>query len=814
MRQIGDGVERGVSGRFARLGHAWLVAVATILAGFSSDAASAQSTVPDEVRIDVGEFGIGNIARAGDWCGLRLKLTDSASKQREVLVGVSVDDADKDKAVYSRLLTLNPGVAQDAWFYFRLPFWASPGDPVLVQVNEPVSDDTVAVGARPGRLLARKLVTSTGRIVEPSRGLFAIIGTNEMGLRQYATQAGAGQPWPALGHEVTDSASGIAVRSLPDRWLAWAPFEAVFWGDSPGGSEADVSQLRGERTRALKEWVQRGGHLIIVLPPTGQAWTNAATNELLDILPAVNITRREGVDLSEYRPLIVRSADAPLPRSAVVHTFEPKADAGAGEAMRVLNGPRGDCVVARRLVGTGAVTLVGLDFSSRLLSQGGSLDADVFWHRVLGRRGILSPEAKEVVPRSQNEAYVDRIIASQVSKRGTAATGLFLGVLLFVLYWLFAGPVGFAALKARNAQRLAWVGFVAIALLFTVLAFGAASWFRPAKFEATHLTVLDHVYGQRIQRARSWMALMLPRDGTVSLWGPDSEGAMQTPGSRRELGGVLAPWDPVGANERSGFLDARDYRVDARDPIRLDLPSRSTVKLAQLDWAGAPRWKMPRPFHEEGIRADGSRLLGALVHELPGGLSDVLIAHVQGQRPLSADLRPRIVSNVQIWKLAKQRWEPNTPLDLSKETAQAAAGNAGELWLAGLVPLSQSGFGMQTADPRYFRSVEDALTAASFFTQFGIPDDVKGNSGMSAGLVRREATHGMDLGRWFTQPCIIVIGYLTDPGIDAPISTFVDGKSVPSRGTTVIRWVYPLPDNPPKERVTEESTRSGSSGTP
>ncbi len=804
-RQIGVARAVQVSGRFAGLRMAWLFAIALWVLGGLVAPAQAQNAIPDEVRIDVGEFGVGNIARAGDWCGLRLKLTDSASKQREVLVGVALDDADKDKAVYSRLLTLNPGVAQDAWFYFRLPFWFPPGEAVLVQVNEPISDDSVAVGARPGRLLARKLVTSTGRIAEPSRGLFAIIGTNEMGLRQYAAQAGAGQPWPALGHEVTDSASGIAVRSLPDRWLAWAPFEAVFWGDSPGGSEADVSQLRGERTRALKEWVQRGGHLIIVLPPTGQAWTNAATNEILDILPAVNIARREGVDLAEYRPLIVRSPDAPLPRSAVVHTFEPKADAAPSEAMRILNGPKGDCVVVRRLVGTGAVTLVGLDFSSRLLSQGGSLDADVFWHRVLGRRGILAPETKDVVPRSQNEAYVDRVIASQVSKRGTAATGLFLGVLLFVLYWVVAGPVGFAALKARNAQRLAWVAFVGIALVFTGIAFGAATWFRPTKFEATHLTVLDHVYGQRIQRARSWMALMLPRDGTVTLVAPDSEGAMQAPASRRELGGVLAPWDPVGASERSGFLDARDYRIDARDPTRLDLPSRSTVKLAQLDWAGAPRWKMPRPVHEQGITADGSKLLGALVHELPGTLTDVLIAHVQGQRVLGADLRPRLVSNVQFWKYPSP-WAPNTPIDLTKETAQAAAGNAGELWLAGLVPLSQAGFGMQASDPRFFRDLPGAMNAASFYTQFGIPDDVKGNSGMSAGVVRREATHGMDLGRWFTQPCIIVIGYLVDPNQDAPISTYVDGKAVPARGTTVVRWVYPLPDNPPKERASDDTT--------
>lgn len=89
-------------------------ALILLLMSFPVLPATAQNAVPDEVRIDVGEFGVGNIARSGDWCGIRLKLTDSASKQREVLVGVTIPDADADLPVYSRVLTLNPGVAQDA----------------------------------------------------------------------------------------------------------------------------------------------------------------------------------------------------------------------------------------------------------------------------------------------------------------------------------------------------------------------------------------------------------------------------------------------------------------------------------------------------------------------------------------------------------------------------------------------------------------------------------------------------------------------------------------------------------------------------
>ena len=97
----------------------------------------------------------------------------------------------------------------------------------------------------------------------------------------------------------------------------------------------------------------------------------------------------------------------------------------------------------------------------------------------------------------------------------------------------------------------------------------------------------------------------------------------------------------------------------------------------------------------------------------------------------------------------------------------------------------------------------EAFTAATFYTQFGIPEDVKGSNGMAAGIVRREATHGLDLGRWFTQPCLIVVGFLSSEPVDAPVGVYVDGKLMPSQGTTMVRWILPLPDAPPSYRGAE-----------
>lgn len=753
-----------------------------------------------DVKIELVEFGVGNAARAGEWTGLRLRLTDSSPRQREVLLRVLLSDADGDRPAYSRVVTLNPGVPQDAWLYLRLPFWFRQGDPVTVEVNEIIEDSGQTLGVRPGALISRQALLSTGRVGPAHAGLIGVIGAAELGLRQFAQVSTSGiNPWPALAHESLEPISGLSVRHLPDRWTGLAQFPLIVWSESSGGGEFDVSQLRGERTRALREWVRRGGHLVIVLPPVGQAWTNAATNELLDLLPAVRIERDENAEIEALRPLLTRSEEVALPRRGVLHFFEPFPDAGPGEAVRVLNAPDGRCVVARRLVGLGAVTLIGIDLSPRVVAQGGSIDADVFWHRVLGTRGLLSPTPRDVVARGP-EIPIDRGISSEIAKRGTAATGVLLGVVLFTIYWALAGPVLFGLLKRFDLTRHAWVAFVGVALAFSAAAFGLAHWARPARFEATQLSVIDHVHGQNVQRVRSWMSVMIPENGRVRLVAPDQEGGLSKESGRRELGGVLSPWDPVGADQRSGFLDAQEYTVDGRDPVELRVPARSTVKQVQLDWAGAPVWKMPRPVESAPLRLESGRLVGQIVHELPGALSDVLLAVVIGQQPIGADVRSRLVSRVQFWRLAED-WDSGAVLDLAGVTAQAPSSNAGELWLANLVPVSGMTLGGQAAgESRFTRNWTDAVAAFSLYNQLGIPEDARGSSGQSVAVLRREATHGLDLGRWFTQPCIIVIARLDQsdrPDSGAPVGLFHDDNPIDRAGSTVVRWIYPLASQPP-----------------
>ena len=59
--------------------------------------------------------------------------------------------------------------------------------------------------------------------------------------------------------------------------------------------------------------------------------------------------------------------------------------------------------------------------------------------------------------------------------------------------------------------------------------------------------------------------------------------------------------------------------------------------------------------------------------------------------------------------------------------------------------------------------------------------------------VTRELGRSLDLSRWLTQPCLIVIGTLEDVAIPVPMN--VSGVPAKSSGSVLVRYIIPLPDD-------------------
>ncbi len=523
-------------------GAGWAVWAAALLAHLLA----ALSAAGQGVDVSLESFGVGNQPRP-DWAGIRITVKDGSVKQRNLIVRLSVPDADGDTAQYERAITSNPGVTQQVWLYARLPFKLDQGQGGLgVSVYEAV--DRAAEGLEAGtgfglgQLLGRVSVSPSEAQLVPSHiGMIGVMGPRQYGLGKYnerATFLGTGDALP-LGHEPSVIVGMATPQQLPDRFMGLLAWPVLVWG------QGDIAELRDERARAVREWIERGGHLVVVMPAVGEGWTSPSSNALHDIMPAVDVERREGVDYAPLRPLLRRGTDARLPAKGVLRTFAVRGDASPAEAMPILTTAEGDCVVVRRLVGAGAVTLIGLDLNApEFTGAADVVEADVFWHRVLGRRyNLATPGERQGrnLAGMRTLAEYDRDIVDVIDKRGRSATGLLMGFVVFAAYFLLAGPVGYAVLKRRQVHRHAWVGFVLAAAVFTGVAWGGAWLARPKRIETQHLTFIDHVYGQPLQRARVWASVLIPSYGDEVIGvGDPAEGAGA---AARRLPGVIASWD-------------------------------------------------------------------------------------------------------------------------------------------------------------------------------------------------------------------------------------------------------------------------------
>lgn len=820
----------------------WITGPAPAQTSSSSAGAAANSPLSSgEVKIDIESFGLGNVARFGDWCGVRLKILDTGTKSRDLLIRLAGMDYDGDTPLYQQEIASNPGTPQPVWMYMRLPFFfIGSGPPLSASAYEAVETaGSAAEGTaayRAGRLLGYTEVRAptgpSGSFREPTQGLIGVVGPRPLGLQAYqATSGGASiRGFNPYAHEIADILTGLTPASLPDRWMGLMACEAIVW------AQGDPADLRNKpQARALREYVEHGGHLIIIMPSIGQTWTNAASNDLHDIMPLVVVSRQEVTDFQRYRPLLSRE---PLPGAknivefpsrSIIHTFKPLPDAGPADAMRILNSPDGECVVARRLVGAGAVTLIGIDLNQTALSQGDLIDVDLFWHRILGRRGNYSDKAAQQANSSvmRRAWMVDQDIPREIARQGRAAAGVLVGFVVFVIYWLVAAPLGFFVLKRLNLSQHAWVAFVVAAAIFTAISWTGAKLLRPLSVEGSHFTILDHVYGQPTQRAKMWASVVVPWYGTARM----SIGDRASAGDDG-LVNPIASWDAPNADAGSwgGFPDVRGYLISSRSPDSMQVPTRSTVKQVEATWAGGPVWEMPRPARpEEGgtgkidvIDSSGlppaqrrSLLNGTLVHKLPAPIRDGMVLVVRRQQSLTRGGFGGLAVCQGDAFFIDHAWQPGEFLDLSIVTRpivstvpgqQANPTNITTVLESKFRPNVQLGV---TADGM---DVAQRLNALALFTQLPMSE---GTGDQFA--AQRSATHTWDLGMWFTQPCIIILGEVvgTDAAtVTTPVPLMVDGEAVPMNGRIALRWIYPLPDNPPPYPATDPSLTNDATAFP
>ncbi|MHC4100611.1 MAG: hypothetical protein ACYSW1_06980, partial [Planctomycetota bacterium] len=558
--------------------------------GSLAPAASAQVGPAANVDVQLRQFGVGNAFRPGEVTAIQVSLTSGLDEAVPCWVQWEVPNAEGDIAEYARSVTLSPGSPALVWLYAPLPPNASRSTVWTIRVFEERD------GKRRRELGGARISPADVNAFrhELERGMIAVVGRAKMRLDEY------GNPWnrrpnPPGAHEETRIVSGILAHELPDRWDGFKLFEAVVWSD------AFPQQLRVDSANALREYIRRGGHLVITLPEAGNPWGLGARGQtwLDDLLVHQAPRTDEGVMLSDLTPVLAKTNFIPIDIELSIRVFK---EIG-GEFDAIDNGYEplialpddGRVVVIQRVFGFGRITIIGIDLSSQQIASMRLPHADVFWNRILGRRAD-TPQPNELKAMEEedprllargvaNELTIgdSRLFKDSIDKGGRAEVGLLGALFLFIAYWILAGPVGFFLLKQRGYVRHAWLAFAAAAGLFTAIAWGGVRVLRERNVEFRHVTFLDHVTRPpqpgavdepRFQRGICWGSLYLPSYG-------DARVSIDSDAQQRDL---LLTWAaPEKPPER--FPNVDRYAIDVgRAPADYEIPVRATATQLYATW--------------------------------------------------------------------------------------------------------------------------------------------------------------------------------------------------------------------------------------
>lgn len=256
-----------------RKGSLWMMAVLGAL-GFTGPAAAQAG-----VAVELDQFGAGSLFRPGEITAIRLKLTSNLNEPKPVWVQWEVPNVDGDVVEYGRSLALTPSQPALTWLYAPLAPDADTGSVWTVRVFEERD------GERGREIGGTRISPSTifAQRADSSASMLLVVNDRRMGLEDYATQGSRGQPRPDAAHEDTRIASGLKPSQLPDRWWGLFPnYDAIAWS-----GEMPPQDLGVDQANALREYVRRGGHLIISLPAARNPWGLGAIGQtqLEDMLP-------------------------------------------------------------------------------------------------------------------------------------------------------------------------------------------------------------------------------------------------------------------------------------------------------------------------------------------------------------------------------------------------------------------------------------------------------------------------------------------------------------------------------------------------
>jgi len=210
------------------------------------------------------------------------------------------------------------------------------------------------------------------------------------------------------------------------------------------------------------------------------------------------------------------------------------------------------------------------------------------------------------------------------------------------------------------------------------------------------------------------------------------------------------------------------------------------------------------------VRVENNRevLSGALINGHSEALHNVTIIWVQSRRFPSAryqragDSEELWVSMAEsgampcvasMWRLADgpAGWAPGSRIDLTPPAASVATTALYERYFRNWA--GDRGLAFNPSDLRR-DDVRTLLEMLSMFHQLHPPPyqrSPRAPEAVEGVQFIRPMGRELDLSPWFSRPCLIVIGYLDEGPLPAPLT--MNGEEIRSDGQTMVRWILPMP---------------------
>jgi len=468
-----------------------------------------------EISAQVVQLGFDNYYRPGQWVPVKIRVS-SPTAQYELRI--SQRDDDGDRLLFSRRIVVTgsgqtgdaqSGPRQQELWAYLLPESIEGGlpddDEALTQrlrITLHTTDGVEVQQVRPNRQLPRSLDPSlTGQAM---RGARLILLVNGIGTNTRVFSA------PNLVGVLEDYLFvNVRPEQLPQSPAGLDMVDAVVWCNS---TPPEISQ-DPQRLASIREWVKKGGHLLIATPtqwqqleefgdmlPVAISNVDALGKTSLEELPQLErFFQGSSIDIAEVFSSLRVARSLPRP-SAVADLV---VDSKDQQSVPLL---------VRMPYGYGCVSWAAFDFGDRLLSQDAELWAKL-WPRLLGYNDVAllkpdinglpapqtptpnpalrsgqtfgppsgQPAVQALAPRlprifaevdGGNSRDLGASLPRGMSQPGTAAALIGITALFFIGYWLLAGPGLFIALRYKNLSTWNWIGFAAIASAATLLTLG------------------------------------------------------------------------------------------------------------------------------------------------------------------------------------------------------------------------------------------------------------------------------------------------------------------------------------------------------